>query len=82
MLCLDGEPAKDSRYVLLEHAESDAVGQEEANDIEEEVDIVVLEVLVCPRRWVDQRLCQVVDLSERQRRLAVFFLDLLDHESS
>ena len=82
MLCPDGEPAEGSRYIFLEHAESDAVGQEEANNIEEEVEIVVLEGFVCPCRWVDQRLCQAVNLSERQRLLAVRFLDLFDHESS
>ena len=58
------------------------MGKEETDDIDEPVEIVVLEGLVRPRRWVDQRFCQVVDLSERQRRLAVFFLDLLDHDHS
>ena len=81
VLCLDVKPAKRSRYVFLEHAERDAVGQE-SNVVEKAVEVVILESFVGSCGRVYKRLRQVVDLPVSHHPLTLFLLDMFDHKSA
>ena len=56
--------------------------QQDTDDVEEQVEGVVLKGFLGGRGWVYTGLCQMVDLSESLYLLAVFLLDLFDHESA